>query len=185
MSTPTINFACFSREHRRDYEASLLCLAKCFAFLKASELREVCAIDHNTGPDPSIATKKNSQLNRPVRRLLPLQASFNGSGLILTYLVVLAIEAWPINLLNRQASMPPLACMVPVVCRRQCGCTGHVIFALLPGSRNHLVDGEPGEGLPALRGEDVGAPGFLLALQSLQPSGLVSFEVMGAIDACP
>ena len=49
MSTPTINFACFSREHRRDYEASLLCLAKCFAFLKASELREVCAIDHNTG----------------------------------------------------------------------------------------------------------------------------------------
>ena len=40
---------------------------------------------------------------------LPLHASFNGSGLILTYLVVLAIEAWPISLLNRQASMQGLA----------------------------------------------------------------------------
>ena len=28
--------------------------------------------------------------------------------------------------------MPPLACMVPVVCRKQCGCTGQVILALLP-----------------------------------------------------
>ena len=28
--------------------------------------------------------------------------------------------------------MPPLACIVPVVCRRQCGCTGQVIFAFLP-----------------------------------------------------
>ena len=50
-----------------------------------------------------------------IHQRLPLQASFNGSGLILTYLVVLAIEACPISLLNRQASMPPLACIVPVV----------------------------------------------------------------------
>ena len=46
-----------------------------------------------------------------------------------TYLVVLAIEACPISLLKRQASIPPLACIVPVVCRRQCGCTGQVILA--------------------------------------------------------
>src|SRR5262249_22681424 len=63
---------------------------------------------------------------------LPLQASFSGSGDILTYLVVLAIEAWPISFDSRQASMPPLACIVPVVCRRQCGCTGQVIPAFCP-----------------------------------------------------
>ena len=112
----------------------------------------------------------------------PRQASFNGSGLILTYLVVLAIEAWPISLLNRQASIPPLACMVPVVCRRQCGCTGQVIFAFCPAVRDHLVDGKPREGLAALAGEDVRSPGLLLALQSLEANGLVAFEVMGAVD---
>src|SRR6478672_5580645 len=63
---------------------------------------------------------------------LPRQASFNGSGDIRTYLVVLAIEACPISLLSRQASMPPLACMVPVVCRKQCGCTGQLILAFCP-----------------------------------------------------
>ena len=48
---------------------------------------------------------------------------------------------------------------------------------------DHLVDGEPGEGLPAFAGEDVWSLGLLFALQSLQPSGLVPFEVMGAVSS--
>ena len=87
------------------------------------------------GPGDLIGRITEQDGHRKAQRL-PLQASFNGSGLILTYLVVLAIEAWPISFDNRQASMPPLACIVPVVCRRQCGCTGQVIFAFCRQSRS-------------------------------------------------
>ena len=92
---------------------------------------------------------------------LPLHASFNGSGLILTYLVVLAIEACPISLLNRQASMPPFACMVPVVCRRQCGCTGHVIFAFCPAVAIILLMANREKAWPRSLVEDVWSPGLL------------------------
>ena len=113
---------------------------------------------------------------------MPLQASFNGSGLILTYLVVLAIEAWPISLLNRQASMPPLACIVPVVCRRQCGCTGQVILAFCPAVPIILLMANREKAWPAFAGEDVRPPGLLFALQSLEANGLIAFEVVGAVD---
>ena len=78
--------------------------------------------------------------------------------------------------------MPPLACIVPVVCRRQCGCTGQVILAFCPAVADHLVDGKPRERLAALAGEDVRSLGLLLALQSLQANGLIAFQVMGAIN---
>ena len=77
--------------------------------------------------------------------------------------------------------MPPLACIVPVVCRRQCGCTGQVILAFCPAC-DHFVDGKPRERLAALAGEDVRPHWLLFALQSLQADRLVAFEVMGAVD---
>ena len=55
-------------------------------------------------------------------------------------------------------------------------------LGVLAGGCDHLVDGKPREGLPALAGEDVRSLGLLLALQSLQANGLVAFEVMGAVD---
>ena len=48
---------------------------------------------------------------------------------------------------------------------------------------NHLVDGKPREGFPALAGEDMRSLGLLLALQSLQAIGLIAFEIMGSINA--
>jgi hypothetical protein len=38
----------------------------------------------------------------------------------------------PMSFWSLQASIPPLACTVPVVCRKQCGCTGKSISALRP-----------------------------------------------------
>jgi hypothetical protein len=77
------------------------------------------------------------QLIRDLRRQasvqahrLPRHASFNGSGLMATYLVVFAMLAWPMSFWSLQASIPPLACTVPVVCRKQCGWTGKSISAL-------------------------------------------------------
>src|SRR5262249_21198717 len=48
--------------------------------------------------------------------------------------------------------------------------------------RDHLVDGEAGEGLAAFAGEDVGPFGLLITLQSFEAIGLVALEVMGAVD---
>ena len=96
--------------------------------------------------------------------------------------MVLAIETWPISFDSRQASMPPLACIVPVVCLKQCGWIGQVILAF-SCRFNHLVDGNPREGFPALAGEDMRSLGLLLALQSLQAIGLIAFEIMGSINA--
>jgi hypothetical protein len=53
----------------------------------------------------------------------PGNPGFNGSGLIATYLVVFAMLACPMSFWSLQASIPPLACTVPVVCRKQCGWT--------------------------------------------------------------
>jgi hypothetical protein len=50
-------------------------------------------------------------------------------------------------------------------------------------SRDHLIDGEPAESLAAFAGEDVTAPGLLLALEPFQALGFVRFHVMNAVDA--
>lgn len=58
-----------------------------------------------------------------------------------------------------------------------------VNIRLAPGSRDHLVDGEPAELLAAFAGEDVAAPGLLLALEPFHALGFVRLEVMNAVDA--
>ena len=50
-------------------------------------------------------------------------------------------------------------------------------------SFNHFVDGEPREGLAPLTGEDVGALGLLLTLQTLQAGGFVTGKSPSTIDA--
>ena len=56
-------------------------------------------------------------------------------------------------------------------------------LGLLPGSLDHLVDGEAAEGIAALAGEDVAALRLLLTLQPLQAIGFVALQVVDAVDA--
>jgi hypothetical protein len=50
-------------------------------------------------------------------------------------------------------------------------------------SLDHLTDGEPGEGLTPLTGEDVRSLGLLLTLQSFEPGSLITFQIMGPVNA--
>jgi hypothetical protein len=73
--------------------------------------------------------------------------------------------------------------MVPVVWRRQCGCTGQVILALRPAVSIILLMANRVKASPRLTGEDVRPLRLLLSVQPLKAGGLVTFEVVGPIDA--
>src|ERR1700751_1908280 len=97
---------------------------------------------------------------------LPRHASFNGSGLMATYLVVFAMLACPMSFWSLQASILPLACAVPEVCRKQCGWTGKSRCALRPAVAIILLMAKRLKLLAAFAGE--AAPGLLLALEPFQ-----------------
>ena len=99
-----------------------------------------------------------------------------------TYLVVFAMLACPMSFWSLQASIPPLACTVPVVCRKV-RMYRKVNMRISSGSRDHLIDSESAELLATFAGEDVAAPGLLLALEPFQALCFVGLQVMNAVYA--
>jgi hypothetical protein len=79
--------------------------------------------------------------------------------------------------------MPALAWMVPVVWRRQCGCTGQVILALRPAVAISLLIANLVKAWPRSEVKMCGRLGSCSRCRRLRPLASSRFQVVSAVDA--
>ena len=142
-------------------------------------------IDHASHPEPELQREANGQ--SPVSRSIGASSSLAAPS-ILQWLRAhgdvlgrVRHAGVPHELLEPPGVHPAVGRYCPGSMSQTVRMDRKVNMRIASCSRDHLIDGEPAELLAAFAGEDVAAPGLLLAREPFQALGFVGLQVMNAV----